>query len=107
MPFRTPMSGKVTPVATRVVTAAAVAGAVGMGLRYRRRAAGPRGTAENEGPLDLWEVREPDEVPTDRGRLMPYELGRTPNKRSTAQYRRRWSLGSSGGFGSGGIGRTG
>lgn len=116
MPLRTPTSVRVAPLVTGIFAAAALVWVVRMALRNRRRTAGavgafraggPRVTAEDEGPLDLWEVREPDEVPTDRGRLMPYELGRTPNRRSTAQYRRRWSIGSSGGFGSGGIGRTG
>ncbi|MER5177415.1 DUF6479 family protein [Streptomyces sp. NPDC002896] len=113
MPLHAPTSVRVAPLVTGLFAAAALVWVVRMSLRNRRRTAGasrgegPRVTAEDEGPLDLWEVREPDEVPTDQGRLMPYELGRTPNKRSTTQYRRRWSIGSSGGFGSGGIGRTG
>ncbi|MBA4863209.1 hypothetical protein H1V43_17825 [Streptomyces sp. PSKA54] len=113
MPLRPSMTVRVAPLVTGLFAAAALVWVVRMSVRNRRRAVGgyagaesPRVTAD-EGPLDLWEVREPDEVPTDRGRLMPYELGRTPNKRSATQYRRRWSIGSSGGFGSGGIGRTG
>ncbi|MBA2947527.1 hypothetical protein H1D24_17370 [Streptomyces sp. PSKA28] len=114
LPLRPSMAVRVAPLVTGLFAAAALVWVVRMSVRNRRRAVSggyagaesPRVTAD-EGPLDLWEVREPDEVPTDRGRLMPYELGRTPNKRSTTQYRRRWSIGSSGGFGSGGIGRTG
>ncbi|MHC3470129.1 DUF6479 family protein [Streptomyces sp. 7R007] len=51
------------------------------------------------------EVREPDEVPVDgERRLMPYELHPTPSRTGKDQRRRRWMPGSSGSFGSGGLG---
>ena len=52
------------------------------------------------------EMREPDEVQCDGERLMPYELHATSTRRSQDQRRHRWHPGGSGGFGSGGPGRT-
>lgn len=62
------------------------------------------------GPVhEVREVREPDEVPVPedkRERLMPYQLHPSPSRRGKDQRRKRWLPGSSGSFGSGGLGRT-
>ncbi|MER5214061.1 DUF6479 family protein [Streptomyces sp. NPDC002838] len=62
------------------------------------------------GPIrEVREVREPDEVPVPpdgRERLMPYELHHSGSKRGKDQHRKRWLPGSSGSFGSGGLGHT-
>lgn len=53
------------------------------------------------------EVREPDEViPEDGRRLMPYEIHQARTRTGKDQSRKRWSPGSSGGFGSGGPGHV-
>ena len=53
------------------------------------------------------EMREPDEVPHTPGgrRLMPYELHSSSSRTGKDQHRRRWLPGTSGSFGSGGLGR--
>ncbi|MGV9427910.1 DUF6479 family protein [Streptomyces sp. NPDC003656] len=56
---------------------------------------------------EVQENREPDEVPQipKGGRpLTPYELSNMGTKPSTAKERPRWSKGSSGSFGGGGLG---
>jgi preprotein translocase subunit SecG len=62
------------------------------------------------GPVrELREMREPDEVPVPadkRERLMPYQLHHAQTRRGKDQHRKRWLPGSSGSFGSGGIGHT-
>ena len=61
----------------------------------------PEGGAVHEAS----EVREPDEVPMDGGRrLMPHELHQASSRTGKDQRRRRWTPGSSGSFGSGGLG---
>ena len=53
------------------------------------------------------EVREPDEMPVVEDaneRLMPYELHHAQTRTGKDQHRRRWLPGSSGSFGSGGLG---
>jgi len=53
------------------------------------------------------EMREPDEVPlsADGQRLLPHELHQSSSRTGKDQHRRRWMPGSSGSFGSGGLGR--
>ncbi|MFI5677256.1 DUF6479 family protein [Streptomyces cellulosae] len=62
------------------------------------------------GPVrETRELREPDEVPApvDGGeRLMPYQLHASGTRRGKDQVRKRWLPGSSGSFGSGGIGHV-
>jgi Family of unknown function (DUF6479) len=62
------------------------------------------------GPVrEMREVREPDEVPVPvdgRERLMPYQLHASGTRRGKEQVRKRWLPGSSGSFGSGGIGHV-
>ncbi|MET7607654.1 DUF6479 family protein [Streptomyces avermitilis] len=58
---------------------------------------------------EMREMREPDEMPhaaVESERLMPYELHHAGSKRREDQNRRRWDPGSSGSFGSGGLGHT-
>ena len=63
----------------------------------------PAGGAVHE----MSEVREPDEVPhaEDGERMMPYELHHAGTRTGKDQHRRRWMPGSSGSFGSGGLGQ--
>ncbi|GAB2864661.1 DUF6479 family protein [Streptomyces deserti] len=62
------------------------------------------------GPVfETLEVREPDEVPVvlnDNERLLPHELHRARTRTGKDQHRPRWSPGSSGSFGSGGLGHV-
>lgn len=54
---------------------------------------------------EIREMREPDELPlAERERLMPYQLHHSGTRRGKDQSRRRWLPGSSGSFGSGGLG---
>ncbi|MFI1358805.1 DUF6479 family protein [Streptomyces sp. NPDC020898] len=106
------------------VTAAFVAGlfisgaliwAVRFGMQVRdRESARPRPDEQPTLPLsgpvhEIREMREPDEMPhaaEERERLMPYELHHSASKRRQDQHRGRWDPGSSGSFGSGGLGHT-
>ncbi|MFJ5997039.1 DUF6479 family protein [Streptomyces sp. NPDC092370] len=62
------------------------------------------------GPVrEMREMREPDDVPVvarDGQRIMPHELHRASTRTGKDQNPRRWSPGSSGSFGGGGLGRT-
>lgn len=61
------------------------------------------------GPVhEIREIREPDEVPVAENgeRLLPHELHRAGSRTGKDQQRRRWLPGSSGGFGSGGLGHV-
>lgn len=62
------------------------------------------------GPIqEIREMREPDEMPVPpdkRERLMPYQLHHSGSRRGKDQHRKRWLPGSSGGFGSGGLGHV-
>ncbi len=105
------------------VTAAFVAGlfiagaliwAFWFGMRVRdRESPRPRPdeqpTLPSSGPVhEVREMREPDEMPRaaqERERLMPHELHHASTKRRKDQQRGRWDPGSSGSFGSGGLGR--
>ncbi|MBD0842219.1 DUF6479 family protein [Streptomyces sp. TRM68416] len=64
----------------------------------------PAGGAVHE----IREMREPDEVPHAEGRerLMPYQLHHSGSRTGKDQRRRRWLPGSSGSFGSGGLGHV-
>ncbi|MEV1081456.1 DUF6479 family protein [Streptomyces sp. NPDC050211] len=99
-----------------LLIAGALVWAVRLGIKVRRREPGPPGPHEqpsvpSTGPVrEAQEVREQNEVPQagDKSgrRLTPHELQPSGSKRSESQKRRRWNPGSSGGFGSGGPGRT-
>ncbi|MDL5202744.1 DUF6479 family protein [Streptomyces sp. ALI-76-A] len=62
------------------------------------------------GPVrEIREMREPDEMPVaedKRERLMPYQVHAAGTRRGKDQNRKRWLPGSSGSFGSGGVGHT-
>ena len=62
------------------------------------------------GPIrEMREMREPDELPVtadEQERLMPYQLHHAGSRRGKDQNRKRWLPGSSGGFGSGGLGHV-
>ncbi|MFI6933748.1 DUF6479 family protein [Streptomyces sp. NPDC050287] len=62
------------------------------------------------GPVrEMREIREPDEIPgpvDEPERLMPYQLHASGTRRGKDQVRKRWLPGSSGSFGSGGIGHV-
>lgn len=62
------------------------------------------------GPVhEVREMREPDEMPVVADvneRLLPHDLHRASTRTGKDQHRRRWLPGSSGGFGSGGLGHT-
>ncbi|WSQ10589.1 DUF6479 family protein [Streptomyces sp. NBC_01231] len=95
--------------------AGALVFAVVFGMRVRDREL-PRPRPEDQphlpltGPIhEIREMREPDEVPVHadkRERLMPYQLHASGTRRGKDQVRKRWLPGSSGSFGSGGIGHT-
>jgi hypothetical protein len=95
--------------------AGALVWAVQFGMRVQDREL-PRPRPEEQahlpptGPVrEMRELREPDEMPIaagERERLMPYELHHASTRRGKDQRRKRWLPGSSGSFGSGGIGHV-
>lgn len=95
--------------------AGALVWAVQLGMRVQDRES-PRPRLEDQphlpetGPIrELREMREPDELPAaadGQERLMPYQLHHAGSRRGKDQQRKRWLPGSSGGFGSGGLGHT-
>ncbi|MFD7137881.1 DUF6479 family protein [Streptomyces sp. NPDC059894] len=92
---------------------AMLAGSFWLGARIKMRES-PRPRPEEQpqlppdGPVhEVRENREPDEVPrmTKGGRpLTPYELTNMQTRSSDSKTRPRWSRGSSGSFGGGGLG---
>ncbi|MBO4257562.1 DUF6479 family protein [Streptomyces griseorubiginosus] len=95
-----------------LVIAGALVWAFWFGMRVRDREL-PRPLPDEQPRLpdggavrEMREVREPDEVPLseDGKRLMPHEIHRASSKTGKDQHRRRWMPGSSGSFGSGGLG---
>ncbi|MEV0642897.1 DUF6479 family protein [Streptomyces sp. NPDC050619] len=95
--------------------AGALIWAVRLGMRVQdRELPHPRPEEQprlpDTGPVrEMREVREPDEVPMPedkRERLMPYQLHSSGTRRGKDQRRKRWLPGSSGGFGSGGLGHV-
>ncbi|NUS25511.1 MAG: hypothetical protein HOV70_28980 [Streptomyces sp.] len=95
------------------VIAGALIWAVQFGMRVRDREL-PRPRPEEQPSLpstgaihEIREMREPDELPlAEQERLMPYQLHHSGTRRGKDQNRKRWLPGSSGGFGSGGIGHV-
>ncbi|MFC8365069.1 DUF6479 family protein [Streptomyces griseorubiginosus] len=95
--------------------AGALVWAVQFGMRVQDRES-PRPRVEDQprlpetGPVrELREMREPDELTdaTDgQERLMPYQLHHSGTRTGKDQHRKRWLPGSSGGFGSGGLGHV-
>ncbi|MFE0730829.1 DUF6479 family protein [Streptomyces antibioticus] len=96
-----------------IAVIALLAGGFWMGSRIKQRES-PRPRPEEQpqmppgGPVhEIRENREPDEVPvTPKGGrpLTPYELSNMQTKPSASKDRPRWSRGSSGSFGGGGLG---
>ncbi|MFJ8109511.1 DUF6479 family protein [Streptomyces sp. NPDC096132] len=96
-----------------VVVVALLAGSFWLGARYKLRES-PRPRPEEQphlppdGPVhEIRENREPEEVPrTPKGErpLTPYELSNMQTRPSDDKTRPRWSKGSSGSFGGGGLG---
>jgi len=92
--------------------AGALVWAVQFGMKVRDREL-PRPLPDEQPHLpeggavrEMRERREPDEVPhsADGERLTPYELHTSGSRTGKDQRRRRWMPGSSGSFGSGGLG---
>lgn len=97
-----------------LVIAGALIWAVQFGMRVRDREL-PRPLPDEQPHLpeggavrEMREMREADEVPHAVGkeRLTPYELHKSGTRTGKDQHRKRWLPGSSGSFGSGGIGHT-
>ncbi|MCI3274853.1 DUF6479 family protein [Streptomyces cylindrosporus] len=97
-----------------LIIAGALIWAVQFGMRVRDREL-PRPNPDEQphlpadGPVwETREMREPDEVPRaqDGQRLMPYDLHHSGSRTGRDQHRRRWLPGSSGSFGSGGLGHS-
>ncbi|OAH16336.1 DUF6479 family protein [Streptomyces jeddahensis] len=108
-----PVLSGIAPFLVGVVIVAVLIAAVWLGIRVRNRESAPPRPEEQprppaSGPVrEASESREPDEVPRGDTRLTPHEspgFGNVGGKRGGDQRRRRWSGGSSGGFGSGGHG---
>jgi len=96
-----------------LVIAGALIWAVRLGISVLDREPGPpqpeeQPTLPESGAVhEVREMREPDEVPhaaQESERLMPYELHPAATRRGEDQKRRRWDPGTSGSFGSGGLG---
>jgi hypothetical protein len=96
-----------------LIIAGALVWAVQFGMTVRDREL-PRPNPDEQPHLpdggavrETREMREPDEVPHTPGgrRLMPYELHSSSSRTRKDQHRRRWMPGTSGSFGSGGLGR--
>lgn len=95
--------------------AGALVWAVQFGMRVQDRES-PRPRVEEQprlpetGPVrELREMREPDELSDamdGQERLMPHQLHHSGTRRGKDQQRKRWLPGSSGGFGSGGLGHV-
>ncbi|MFJ5774057.1 DUF6479 family protein [Streptomyces sp. NPDC093094] len=99
--------------AVGIVVVAVLAGSFWLGVRIRSREL-PRPRPDEQphlppdGPVrEIRENREPDEVPQidkDGRPLTPYELSNLQTRASDKKERPRWSKGSSGSFGGGGLG---
>lgn len=99
--------------AVGIALLAMLAGSFWLGARIKQREL-PRPRPEDQpqlppdGPVgEIRENREPDEVPRMEkgGRpLTPYELTNLQTRSSDSKDRPRWSRGSSGSFGGGGLG---
>lgn len=98
-----------------LVIAGALVWAVGFGMRVRDHEL-PRPLPEEQPHLpvsgavhEMREMREPDEMPVaseEKERLMPYQLHHSGSRTGHDQKRRRWLPGTSGSFGSGGVGHV-
>ncbi|MET7450584.1 DUF6479 family protein [Streptomyces sp. NPDC005574] len=98
-----------------LIIAGALVGAVLLGVRLGDKES-PRPRPEEQPRLpatgairETREMREAEEVPVaanETERLMPYQLRHAGTRRGEDQRRRRWLPGSSGSFGSGGLGHT-
>lgn len=98
-----------------LIVACALIWAVRVGVRVMDKDTHHPGPEEQPrlpegGPVfETREMREPDDVPVmapDGRRLLPHELHRASTRTGKDQKPRRWSPGSSGSFGGGGLGRT-
>lgn len=103
--------GGIAPFLAGVVVVGVLVGALWLGARIRARE--PRRPRPEEQPKlpvggaihEERVSREPDEIPQSELRLTPYEVhGNKGSRPSETKERPRWSHGSSGSFGSGGIG---
>ncbi|MFE3167474.1 DUF6479 family protein [Streptomyces sp. NPDC059224] len=92
-------AGMIVIVVCGLLVAAALVGAVRLGIGVRRRESAPprrsdHPTLPRTGPVrEEREMREPNEVPqagSDGDRLTPHQLGNAPSKPSEDQSRRRW-----------------
>ncbi|MFF3333883.1 DUF6479 family protein [Streptomyces sp. NPDC002888] len=97
-----------------LIITGALVWAVRLGIKVRGREQAHLRPGEShprlpeDGPVrEAREVREPDEVPRAADgseRLTPHELRNSGSRRSEDQTPPRWDEGSSGSFGSGGVG---
>ncbi|MGV9449928.1 DUF6479 family protein [Streptomyces sp. NPDC003635] len=97
-----------------LIIAGALVWAVQFGMRVMDREL-PHPSPEEQpklpegGPVhEVREMREPNELPRSEGdeRVLPHELRHAGSKTGEDQSRKRWLPGSSGSFGSGGLGRV-
>ncbi|WP_033319804.1 DUF6479 family protein [Streptomyces yerevanensis] len=107
--------GGVVPFLVGLVIVGALIWAVWRGRRIRAREPAPPHPDEqprmpDSGPVhEVRERREPAEVPRGRHRITPHRLrghGNLRTRRAADQKAPKWDENSSGGFGSGGPGRT-
>ncbi|MEV6766955.1 DUF6479 family protein [Streptomyces sp. NPDC051105] len=92
-------AGTIVIVVCGLLVAAALVGAVRLGIGVRRRESAPPRRSEHPtpprtGPVrEEREMREPNEVPragSDGDRLTPHQLGNAPSRSSEDQTRPRW-----------------
>jgi hypothetical protein len=98
-----------------LIVACALIWAVRVGMRVMDKDTHHPGLDEQPhvpegGPVhEMRERREPDEMPiteVDGDRILPHDLHHASTRTGKDQKPRRWSPGSSGSFGGGGLGRT-
>lgn len=97
-----------------LIIAGALVWAVQFGMRVMDREL-PHPSPEEQPKLpeggavhEVREMREPNELPRSEGRerVLPHELNHAGSKTGEDQSRKRWLPGSSGSFGSGGLGHV-
>ncbi|MGW1724181.1 DUF6479 family protein [Streptomyces sp. NPDC002306] len=101
------------PFLAGVVVVAMLLGGFWMGYIVRRRESPPPRPEEQPhlppggAVREVQENREPDEMPQGTGRVLPHDLhgfGNLGTRPSASTTRPRWSRGTSGSFGGGGLG---
>ncbi|MFD6288175.1 DUF6479 family protein [Streptomyces sp. NPDC060205] len=104
--------GGIVPFLIGVILVGGLIWAVVWGRRQRSRQPAPPRPEEqprlpDSGPVGpVTERREADGIAKDQDRLTPHQLGGDSSHRAADQNRPTWNDNDSGGFGSGGPGRT-